>query len=102
MNATLSFFSHRILNRQEVLNTATSEAKQRREAVKRYKMKEQTYFAHRLERERLAMQVKMLQQQLQEQELTEENGEGNKKHSFCYLLGVILTNTLLRLQRGKH
>ena len=65
----------RILNRQEVLNSTTSVAKQRREDVKKYKMKEQTYFEHCRERERLARLVKMLQQQLQEQQLMEEAGE---------------------------
>ena len=66
---------HRILNRQEVLNSAGSKAKQRREAVKRYKVKEQTYFEHRQERERLTMRVKLLQQQLKEQQSTEETGK---------------------------
>ena len=67
--------NYRILNRQEVLNGVSSTAKQRREAVKRYKLKEQTYFEHRQERERLAMRVKLLQQQLKEQQLTEKTGK---------------------------
>lgn len=65
----------RILNRQEVLNSATSTAKRRREAVKSYKVKQQTYFRHRQERERLSMRIKLLQQQLKEQQTTEETGK---------------------------
>lgn len=65
----------RILNRQEVLNSAVSASKQRREAVKAYKVKEETYFRHRQERERLAMRVKLLQQQLKEQQATEDAGK---------------------------
>lgn len=62
------------MNRQEVLNSATTAAKQHLEAVKNYKVKEETYFEHRRERERLAMQVKLLQQHLQEQQILEEAG----------------------------
>lgn len=68
-------YINRILNRQEVLNSATETSKQRRDLVKRYKKREQTYFQHSQDRERLAMRVKLLQQQLDEQEMTEETGE---------------------------
>ena len=43
-------------------------------------MKEQVYFQHRQERERLSVQVKVLQQQLLEQQLSEETGEETKQN----------------------
>lgn len=52
-------------------------------------MKEKTYFEHSRECERLARQVKMLQQQLKEQQLMEEAGEGS-----CFRGRQVVVNTI--------
>ena len=58
--------------------------------MKAYKVKEQTYFQHRQERERLAMRVKLLQQQLKEEQATEDTGI-SLSLSLCGGKGVNIT-----------
>ena len=60
--------------------------------MKAYKVKEQTYFQHRQERERLAMRVKLLQQQLKEEQATEDTGISlSLSLSLCGGKGVNIT-----------